>query len=491
MARRRTGCLTCRKRKIKCDERRPLCRNCQISNRECVEWASGFQLERQNDPPARHLPFSRPLKFRPPLSQFQRKKTASKRLDLDPERDAPSSKEITLYRLADRKDDASSCLPTPFPVSPAERLAGRVWDLLQNGSGTGFSPLYFGDYFQELPRFIGRSVCLDAAVECFLLTQQRLGTARSLDYRGQLQHYGRALKLLRHELGTLQVHNRRTETLAASVVLLASEVMDNSLSSHAHLPHVDGASALMRAYGPDFFNSRFELQLFYSLIPIIVSRSLERNTECFVGAPSWLVLENKIPSEWVETRIEARILHTYTKIPTFLQAVRKWRNAAFTDIPGHVLIDLISLRQHLLDLGEAITDFIQTSGLMAELPCISRPPGPSTYYLFKDIHLAEGISIYFRMVILVTRGLSQLQLSQPADREWSRLASAQLCMSVEHERVQAPSGALFTSLTLKVARIACSDDLVDWIEDRLRQVEDWLDPSLKNLLSLFDTWLDI
>ncbi|KIV83267.1 hypothetical protein, variant 1 [Exophiala sideris] len=31
----KTGCLTCRKRHIKCDEKKPDCRNCEIGNREC------------------------------------------------------------------------------------------------------------------------------------------------------------------------------------------------------------------------------------------------------------------------------------------------------------------------------------------------------------------------------------------------------------------------------------------------------------------------
>ncbi|KEF63859.1 uncharacterized protein A1O9_01837, partial [Exophiala aquamarina CBS 119918] len=32
----RTGCLTCRQRKLKCDEVRPMCGQCRKSNRECV-----------------------------------------------------------------------------------------------------------------------------------------------------------------------------------------------------------------------------------------------------------------------------------------------------------------------------------------------------------------------------------------------------------------------------------------------------------------------
>lgn len=32
----RTGCLTCRKRRIKCDERKPYCLNCEKSKKVCL-----------------------------------------------------------------------------------------------------------------------------------------------------------------------------------------------------------------------------------------------------------------------------------------------------------------------------------------------------------------------------------------------------------------------------------------------------------------------
>jgi hypothetical protein len=37
----KTGCLTCRKRRIKCGEERPMCKNCIKSKRHC-EWRSAY-----------------------------------------------------------------------------------------------------------------------------------------------------------------------------------------------------------------------------------------------------------------------------------------------------------------------------------------------------------------------------------------------------------------------------------------------------------------
>ncbi|PGH00481.1 hypothetical protein AJ80_09172 [Polytolypa hystricis UAMH7299] len=39
----KTGCLTCRKRRIKCDERHPVCRNCEKSKRDCMGYDPVFR----------------------------------------------------------------------------------------------------------------------------------------------------------------------------------------------------------------------------------------------------------------------------------------------------------------------------------------------------------------------------------------------------------------------------------------------------------------
>lgn len=41
----KTGCLTCRKRRIKCDEGHPACRNCQKSKRECLGYDPIFKSQ--------------------------------------------------------------------------------------------------------------------------------------------------------------------------------------------------------------------------------------------------------------------------------------------------------------------------------------------------------------------------------------------------------------------------------------------------------------
>lgn len=44
----RTGCLTCRQRKLKCDEQKPVCGQCTKANRECVA-GSGIVFRHQHN----------------------------------------------------------------------------------------------------------------------------------------------------------------------------------------------------------------------------------------------------------------------------------------------------------------------------------------------------------------------------------------------------------------------------------------------------------
>merc|ERR1712230_191065 len=82
---RRKGCLTCRKRKIKCDERRPRCLHCETSSRECVGWASEieFVAQKQESIPIStgrpsHLSYRlKGFRFKDPACTFEKRKRCS------------------------------------------------------------------------------------------------------------------------------------------------------------------------------------------------------------------------------------------------------------------------------------------------------------------------------------------------------------------------------------------------------------------------------
>ena len=217
--------LTC----LQCDERRPICRHCDISRRECYGWASIFQLGYQ--PTSRAVSPASPcysLKFQKPLSIVPRRHCSQRPRRHKNGLSSGQPPRLIEHFEDDPETDSSSSLANLalFPLSPAERLAGKVVHLMENGSTNRFNVLYFGAHFEELPRLIGTNVCLDSAVECFLLAQQRLGTPKFQDSNCLLRQYGKSLKLLQTELDTLQPQNC-TGALAVVDLLLASEVSGN------------------------------------------------------------------------------------------------------------------------------------------------------------------------------------------------------------------------------------------------------------------------
>ncbi|EWC48433.1 hypothetical protein DRE_02202 [Drechslerella stenobrocha 248] len=61
----KTGCLTCRKRRIKCDEAHPTCKNCTKSKRECLGYDPIFKQAPQGPPPIQPAPANTPPSLAP------------------------------------------------------------------------------------------------------------------------------------------------------------------------------------------------------------------------------------------------------------------------------------------------------------------------------------------------------------------------------------------------------------------------------------------
>lgn len=112
--------------------------------------------------------------------------------------------------------------------------------------------------------------------------------------------------------------------------------------------------------------------------------------------------------------------------------------------------------------------------------------GPSTYHLFKDIRLAEALSIFWRALIVVTNGLRQLRMATPADEEIAMGAALRLCMSAEHVQTWKPLGSLFACLNLRVARLACSQALSRWLDQELWTIEQNLGPAIRKVTRLYN-----
>ncbi|PNY23352.1 Uncharacterized protein TCAP_06687 [Tolypocladium capitatum] len=106
----KTGCLTCRKRRIKCDETHPTCNNCKKSKRECLGYDPIFRTQAGVSPANSHIqpaPASQPTVLSPV-----------------PPSTAPHSTPPPGARLGNSYgSQPSSMLPSAYASSPATTLS--------------------------------------------------------------------------------------------------------------------------------------------------------------------------------------------------------------------------------------------------------------------------------------------------------------------------------------------------------------------------------
>lgn len=112
----------------------------------------------------------------------------------------------------------------------------------------------------------------------------------------------------------------------------------------------------------------------------------------------------------------------------------------------------------------------------------------------QDIRLVEALSILWRTLIVVTKGLKRLHITTPADAEVAAEAGRQLCiMTAELGQDWKPLGSLFAYLNLRTAQMAClcPQDFKCWVDQELYRAEQDLAPALLSAVQSYIAILDV
>jgi hypothetical protein len=226
-------------------------------------------------------------------------------------------------------------------------------------------------------------------------------------------------------------------------------------------------------------------------LPPQVFEALLLNTDCFIDQPEWQEIQEKVPTAWSRDRLQASILHTYAKLPAFYKSMRQLKNTSSIGASQDIIIQATYLKQALRQLNQHIEDLLLT-------PESGPRPAFSTgqyqlpsYSWLNDIRLSEALCIFWRTVILATRGFFYLRFADQTDWEFAEDAAGRLCNLVQRVQMLAPCGVLFSAVNLRVARLACPEDLRLWIDDVLPRIEGSMNVNLLRLAHLFDSALDI
>lgn len=232
----RTGCLTCRTRRIKCDEAHPICQLCLASRRTCC-W------------PATPRPA-------PPVLPA-----------------GGSAQVLDLLRL----------IPRTAPGLVMREYIGDGLNITLSISHRVASYLF------ELPVRVGHCAALDGAVACVAAALRwrhgKTSAEDALSTPHVLALYGRALQALRRALDDGD-RVASPEVLCATELLCIFEALARNEMT-AYYQHAAGAAKLIQHRGATRFTTEFEKSLLAARFPSLIVESFFRGEHLFLAQDKW------------------------------------------------------------------------------------------------------------------------------------------------------------------------------------------------------------
>ncbi|CEJ83006.1 hypothetical protein VHEMI03040 [[Torrubiella] hemipterigena] len=252
----KTGCITCRSRRVKCDESKPVCKRCLKGNFQCHGYAPG----RNSAATATEL---RPLVARPSLQ-----------LSSSPQLNGSSDVRdliLLIHEISTITEDHIA------PFTPSKYILYRGRGVLS--------------YVAQLPRRAGYNSTLDAALKSLshvmrLFEMRKFTSAQPALERQCLIFYGDAIAQLKDDLAD-PVQCLAPETLCAVELLSFFESFFTD-DPQPTLAHALGAARLIEHRGHKRFRTDFEKSLLTSQLTSISMQAFMRHEAPFLDSVEWL-----------------------------------------------------------------------------------------------------------------------------------------------------------------------------------------------------------
>jgi hypothetical protein len=206
-------------------------------------------------------------------------------------------------------------------------------------------------------------------------------------------------------------------------------------------------------------------------------------SDCMFDQSKWYLLQESIPEVWWRDRLEARILHTYMRLPRFFKCTET--NAV--DMGGEVFFELESLRQQLQALDASIEKLSSDFGL--DLETASEDWIPSQYAKpacrwHDDVRLVDAFSILYRSILIFARVLQRLGMLGVKDLHFTKKAARRLLIVAEHGQLPYRQSGLPTAvLNMMLIRPLSSAEIQARIDATMARVDSLVDPGLMKLVN--------
>ncbi|KAF2739538.1 hypothetical protein EJ04DRAFT_549217 [Polyplosphaeria fusca] len=530
-----TGCLTCRRRKIKCDETWPACLNCQKNGKCCP------------GPPARHTFRESGLKLatNPATTTFEDPPgilpQKSKRLTQLTAKWSENGAVFQKFRISNkahgphlrtspvsphRTSDSASSPPTlPRLPSPSQHqdLSRAFVDALCVG-GAGHQMSAFGPFIRDVPARIGHNVALDASVACLVNAHSSMVHKRRANEIVSPRLYLRAVQALQTCLDD-PCQGMSSDTLCASVLLSIVEALAGPRIGNRYLAHVGGAGRLLELQGPLKCQDRFSKEILRFIRGGIVMTTLFQRKKCFLTLPAWHHLAFDRTGLSFEDCLYTEILEHMAEIPGLLAEMKEVRQsvterdtivvdtALFDELiesspafdvssedsspalhysiepyaihggymypsSGATLLQKFqNMKEALCTLGVPLGTNLTNGTAAIEVPSIDPTTLITQVFHFSSWRVAVAYSCYWSLLILTNRAI--IKLLPPYDslayaiEAQCRTIAFEICKTWEYAWASKPIGAFHVGLSFIMAYDFCGPDVQDWILKSLNSLLDY------------------
>ncbi|KAJ9311935.1 transcriptional regulator family: Fungal Specific TF [Paecilomyces variotii] len=413
------ACLLCLQRRVKCDELRPGCSQCQKYGVACPGYNKALKFQDQG-PLLRQKFGSRAVTKQNSLQGFQS--------SID-ERVVPSLVSISMSKQEPNvfRDFVLTAFPRWFGLN--KHRVQVTWVA----------------YVSEQ---LGKNPALDAAVYC--ITCAFMGHSRR-DKRlkeSSFEMYSKALNLLKESVkdGTALCSR---ESISTSILLAMFEAY-TATSNDAWARHASGASMMMSLRGAESHHFGFDRSLYISFRSFLVAQAFVEGKPCMFEKPEWQTLIDQIRKEdMADPRVDEpiavfidisdRLFMEIVKFPGLVSEAR-----ALISSPGrgtyerkNLMAKILNAREVTSTLAADMRNALAAHGHLSRggyrVPFIG--PVPSTFpeafanSLLRGTDMALSV-LDFQLADLATEGAADRPVSRPF-RIISNLAAGETSQSSE------------------------------------------------------------
>ncbi|KAI9661859.1 MAG: hypothetical protein M1821_009098 [Bathelium mastoideum] len=275
-----TGCRTCVKRRVKCDETKPVCLRCRKSNRHCSGYAAQFIFRQTvfvNEPPRSVFPQNRP---------------SSQEKDLDQGSESAQT--------CEKSPESASSLECIQPVPQTIALTGFANNLYSSFLVNTYwaSNNSIRDHAGTNRRWFMKCLTEEADHPTSFLALEALAMAyfgrkhrQNQIVLGSNALYGRALRALSQNIQDTEKVSS-FDTLAAVATLSLFEYCTPTTST-AYIRHTSALSHILEFRGPAAFSQYPEKAILQTQRALIIIQAIGARRRTFLGSPEWLAIHEE------------------------------------------------------------------------------------------------------------------------------------------------------------------------------------------------------